>query len=98
MSRILINTRDNSYHCNSNQFFSAVLAAELLLSGCASVNAQYNPAKPHHTPEGFKNNYTSGVTKSQGDFFRWQYQRVVDGLPKPPQMLTPTVPPDVAFN
>ena len=69
----------------------------LLLSGCASVNAQHNPAKPHHTPEGFKYNYTSGITKSQGDFFRWQYQRPVKGLPKPPQMSTPTVPPDVAF-
>ena len=69
----------------------------LLLSGCANVNAQYNPARPHHTPEGFKNNYISSVTKSRGDFFRWQYQRLVDDLPKPAQMPTPTVPPDVAF-
>lgn len=92
-----INKWGSSYHFNNYTFFSAVLVALVLLSGCATVNAQYNPAKPHHTAEGFKNNYISSVTKSRGDFFRWQYQRLLDDLPKPPQTPTPTVPPDVAF-
>lgn len=86
-----------SYFLNSMLFLLAVVAALLLLSGCASVNAQFNPARPHHTTEGFKNNYLGSVTKSQGDFFRWQYQRLVDGLPKPPQAPTPTMLPDQAF-
>jgi N-acyl-phosphatidylethanolamine-hydrolysing phospholipase D len=27
------------------------------LSGCSNINRHYDPAKPHHTPEGFGNNY-----------------------------------------
>ncbi len=97
MSRTPTGTWNKGYPFNTRQFCSAVLTAALLLSGCANVKAQNNPTKPHHTPEGFKNNYTSGAVKSQGDFFRWQYQRLVNGLPKPPQMPTPTVPPDLPF-
>ena len=97
MSRMQHYTYVCSYHFDTYKFFSVVMAAMLLLSGCANVNAQHNPARPHHTPEGFKNNYISSVTKSPGDFFLCQYQRLVDDLPKPPQMPTPTVPPDVAF-
>lgn len=85
------------YFLSSSLFFLAVVASSLVLTGCASVNAQFNPARPHHTPEGFKNNYLGSVTKSQGDFFRWQYQRLVDGLPKPPQTPTPTLLPDLAL-
>jgi len=67
------------------------------LSGCASVNAQYSTAKPHHTPESFKNNYASSVNKSRGDFFRWQYERLLNDLPKAAQTPTPTVLPGLAF-
>lgn len=28
------------------------------LSGCSNINRHYDPAKPHHTPEGFRNNYS----------------------------------------
>lgn len=92
-----IKTCIKSYFFNSGLFLLAVAAALLLLSGCASVNVQLNPARPHHTPEGFKNNYLGNVNKSQGDFFRWQYQRLVDGLPKPPKTPTPIVLPDLTF-
>lgn len=87
----------SSYCLNSNSLVFSVAVAALLLSGCASVNAQYNPAKPHHTPDGFQNNYASSVNKSSSDFFRWQIERLTDGLPKAPQTPTPTVAPDVAF-
>ena len=90
------NTSGSSYCSSSNYCLATALSIVLLLSGCASLNAQYNPAEPHHTPDGFKNNYSGNVNKSQGDFFRWQYQRLKDGLPKPAQT-TLTVPPDVAF-
>ncbi len=82
---------------NGKVFIPAMVAGLLALSGCASVNAQYNPAKPHHTADGFKNNYTASVTKSRSDFFTWQYQRLVDGLPKAPQTATPVVAPNLAF-
>ena len=91
------NTSGSSYYSSSNYCLARALAIVLLLSGCVSVNAKNNPAKPHHTPDGFKNIYSADVNKSQGDFFRWQYQRLKDGLPKSAQITTPTVPPDVAF-
>lgn len=31
------------------------------LTSYASVNAQFNLAKPHHTAEGFENNYTTSA-------------------------------------
>lgn len=92
-----LKTCTKSYFFDSGLFLLAVAAALLLLSGCASVNVQLNPAGPHHTPEGFKNNYLGNVNKSQGDFFRWQYQRLVDGLPKPTKTPTPIVLPDLTF-
>ena len=87
----------SSYYLNSNSLVFSAAVAALLLSGCASVNAQYSPAKSHHTPDGFQNNYASSVNKSSGDFFRWQIERLTGGLPKAPQTPTPTVAPDVAF-
>ena len=75
----------------------AVISAALLLIGCPAVNAQLNPGKPHHTQDGFKNNYAASVTKSPADLFRWQYQRLINGLPKPAKTPTPAVPPDLAF-
>ena len=75
----------------------AVASSVLFLSGCASVNAQYNPAKAHHTPDGFRNNYASSVTKTTGSFLRWQYERLLGGLPKAAQTPTPVVLPDLAF-
>jgi N-acyl-phosphatidylethanolamine-hydrolysing phospholipase D len=76
---------------------SALVGAVLALSGCAGVNAQLDPSKPHHTSDGYKNNYASSVTKSRSDFFRWQFERLTSGLPKAPQTPTPTVTPDLAF-
>lgn len=85
------------YFFNSSSFILAAVAALLTRTGCASANAQQNPAKPHHTPEGFKNNYAASVNKSAADFFRWQYERLTNDVPKAPQTPTPTVMPGVAF-
>lgn len=90
-----LNISSISYVFCSKLLTATTIVSLLALSGCAS--AQHNPAKPHHTPDGFKNNYTGSVNKSQGDFFRWQYQRLLDGLPKAPQASTPTLAPDLAF-
>jgi N-acyl-phosphatidylethanolamine-hydrolysing phospholipase D len=36
---------------------AAALTAVLLTTGCSHVNPYYDPAKGHHTPQGFTNNY-----------------------------------------
>jgi N-acyl-phosphatidylethanolamine-hydrolysing phospholipase D len=72
-------------------------ALGLTLSGCSSVNEDYNPNKKHHRPDGFQNNYTDATDKSRADFLKWQLGRLRDGLPKPPQQLTPVTPPDLKF-
>lgn len=62
-----------------------LLAAFALAAACASctnVNPYYDPSKPHHTREGFRNNYLQGPIG--GNFLRWQWERWRDGLPKPP--------------
>lgn len=69
----------------------------LLFTGCATVNDDYNPSKKHHRPDGFQNNYTSATDKSSSEFWRWQRERWLAGLPKPPQKLTDVVAPDLKF-
>lgn len=76
---------------------SGAVALGLALSGCSTVNEDYNPAKKHHRPDGFQNNYTDATDKSRADLLKWQLGRLRDGLPKPPQQLTPVVPPDLKF-
>jgi N-acyl-phosphatidylethanolamine-hydrolysing phospholipase D len=76
-------------------FLASFLGA--LLSGCANVNENYNPAKKHHRPDGFQNNYTLSIDESFGRLAKWQWQALRAGLPKPPQQLTPIVAPDLKF-
>jgi L-ascorbate metabolism protein UlaG (beta-lactamase superfamily) len=74
------------------------VALILLAAACAAAtNAYYNKDKPHHTPEGFRNNYI-GVLDPKG-FWTWQAQRIRAGLPKPPanHYQFPHVKPDVAW-
>ena len=69
--------------------------AVFLSTGCSVTNPYYDPQKPHHTKDGFKNNY---LTESiGGSFLRWQYERLTQGLPKPPEnnYAFPTVQPEV---
>ena len=80
-----------------NSILLAAIVALLVPSGYASFKAPHNSAKPHHTPEGFKNNYALSIPKSRSDFFRWQYERQLNDLPKAPQTPTPTVAPDLVF-
>lgn len=73
--------------------FSSLLFAA---GGCAAVNPYYDPAKPHHTREGFQNNYSTSVTGSLGDVMRWQWDKRTKGLPPPPAAPTPAQAPDMA--
>jgi N-acyl-phosphatidylethanolamine-hydrolysing phospholipase D len=66
-----------------------------LLGGCSAVNPYFDPGKPHHTPNGFKNNYTTAVNKGLGELIRWQVERPRLGLPRPAQRPTPMQVPDL---
>jgi N-acyl-phosphatidylethanolamine-hydrolysing phospholipase D len=67
------------------RFYPAAVACVFLLANCAGVkqNPYYNPLKPHHTPGGFRN-LDPAARIGQG-FLRWQWQRRLGGLPKPPE-------------
>lgn len=68
----------------------------LLLGGCSAVNPYYDPSKPHHTAEGFRNNYTATVNKKLSELIRWQIERRQQDLPKPPMQPVPIWAPDMA--
>ncbi|WP_424192179.1 MBL fold metallo-hydrolase [Ampullimonas aquatilis] len=68
--------------------------AVVVLTACAAVSRYYDPAKPHHTREGFQNRYPHDY---QGDgFWRWQWDRLGKKLPPPELDLSP-VAPDLAL-
>ena len=46
-------------------------ACALLLAACRS-SPHYNPAKSHHTEDGFRNNYAQPPRQS---FWKWQWER-----------------------
>lgn len=75
-----------------------LLAAALLaLGSCASVNPYFDASRPHHRPDGFRNPHTDGTTKGLGEFLRWRWHALRQGLPPPPLQPTPVVAPDLAF-
>ncbi len=61
------------------------------------MNPYYDPAKPHHRPDGFQNNHAEFTPKSLADVLRWRWDATRQGLPKPPQTPIPQVPADLPF-
>jgi L-ascorbate metabolism protein UlaG (beta-lactamase superfamily) len=58
-------------------------ALVVLAAACAAAtNNYYDKGKPHHTPEGFRNN--SGINLPNSGFWKWQWERTRAGVPKPP--------------
>jgi N-acyl-phosphatidylethanolamine-hydrolysing phospholipase D len=66
-----------------------------LLSACAT-NPYYDPAKSHHTPQGFKNNYPH---PEKGSFWKWKFEQWRQGRPQAPERgwTFPVQRPDGAF-
>ncbi|WP_374536758.1 MBL fold metallo-hydrolase [Chitinimonas taiwanensis] len=78
---------------------SCLLASLLSLGGCASqapANPDYDPSKPHHTLQGFRNNYAH-EQKGAADFWRWQWQRWTGPRIEHDLSQIPRVQPDLAY-
>ncbi len=78
-------------------FLRSSLAAAVFGAGCTGINAYYDPDKPHYRPDGFRNNYIEG--KGEGSFWKWQWQRLTQDLPKPPAdgYIPPRTEPEAAW-
>jgi N-acyl-phosphatidylethanolamine-hydrolysing phospholipase D len=74
--------------------FAAILSIAVLVSFSNSNAQNGSPAKAHHTPTGFKNNYAQQVNKSFGDFIRWQWESW--GIDKTASSPAPSVTADIA--
>ena len=55
---------------------AATLALTLLTTGCTATNPYFDPTKPHHRPDGFANRFAPEGPPGQGDFWRWQWERL----------------------
>ncbi len=55
-------------------------------------NPYYDPAKPHHTPNGFRNLYGGQQEKGLGEVIAWQMSR---RSPRPPLQAIPTAAPQL---
>ena len=76
----------------------ALIGGLALSSGGVALcqtNPYYNPAKPHHTHDGFRNNYAPVVDKDLGAVLRWRWEAARDGLPRAPAQPTPVQAPDL---
>lgn len=60
------------------------------------ANPYYDPAKPHHTAEGFRNNDDAAAGRPLSDVLRWKRDQLRERLPRPPLAPTPVVQPDLA--
>ena len=56
-------------------------------------NPYFNPAKRHHRPDGFQNNYQSFRGKRLGELLRWRWQAWRAGHPQPLREPIPVVAP-----
>lgn len=76
---------------------TAVLAlAGALLMGCATPNDAFDPAKPHHRPDGFVNLHPSAHGDTDPSFWRWQWERWQANLPPDQPTRVARVPADAA--
>lgn len=60
-------------------------------------NRYFNPAKTHHRPDGFQNNYLSFRGKRWHELLRWRWEAWRGGHPSPPSTPIAVVAPDLDF-
>jgi N-acyl-phosphatidylethanolamine-hydrolysing phospholipase D len=61
------------------------------------ANPYFDPTKPHHAPDGFRNLTGAQVDKPLSSLLRWRADALRDGLPPPPQQATPVALPELAL-
>lgn len=71
----------------------AAAAAGALLSLALHAHHGWDPAKPHHTPEGFRNVTGVQVAKPFSWLVRWKWDAWRDGLPPDARQATPVTLP-----
>lgn len=73
-----------------------LLAAALIIAGCAAAGKYADSGKSNRTATGFRNNYPQAPRAS---FIKWQWERWTQGLPKEPanHYQFPKISPDVAW-
>ncbi len=62
-----------------------------------ATNPYYDPAKPHHRPDGFQNTDASFRPRGLAEVIRWKWNAAREGLPPEAQAPTPRVAPDLPF-
>jgi N-acyl-phosphatidylethanolamine-hydrolysing phospholipase D len=73
------------------------LTLAVTLGACAQSPAIPDPARPHHRPGGFRNNFVDFTPKGLVELLHWRALSIRDGLPRPPREPIPVVEPDLAF-
>ncbi|MES2975583.1 MAG: MBL fold metallo-hydrolase [Pseudomonadota bacterium] len=61
------------------------------------MNPYYDPARPHHRPDGFQNVHSAFEPKSLAEVLRWKLNAARRGLPPPPRAPIPAVTADHGF-
>jgi N-acyl-phosphatidylethanolamine-hydrolysing phospholipase D len=74
----------------------SLAAGWLLAASGAQANPYHDASKPHHTPDGFRNNYVGAVGRPFSDLVRWKMDQLREHLPPPPKEPTPTMAADIA--
>jgi L-ascorbate metabolism protein UlaG (beta-lactamase superfamily) len=59
----------------------SAIGLAVILAACAMAFNYHDPAKPHRTAEGFRNNYPHA---EKGGFWRWKWDQIRSGLPANP--------------
>ncbi|HEV2611331.1 MAG TPA: MBL fold metallo-hydrolase, partial [Noviherbaspirillum sp.] len=81
----------------------ALIGLAVALAGCSHVNPYFDPAKPHHTPQGFQNNYppNPAYQRPQVSFTQSWLNRIRNWTSDKPERepIRPLLPirPDLAF-
>jgi L-ascorbate metabolism protein UlaG (beta-lactamase superfamily) len=68
-------------HFTCFSFVLLLMALSLAATGCAA-NPHFDPAKPHHTSDGFRNNHPH---RPHGGFWKWRWEKFWSGLPREPE-------------
>ena len=61
--------------------WSVAVCVVLGMTSCSTSDSATQPAKPHHTATGFRNNYPHEEKQS---FWKWRWEKLRDGVPHKP--------------